>query len=112
MEMLKEYLAKFEEEKRVLENSDDEDIIKQQVAEFEASLRKDFAEMKKAKIDQKETEIAVLKKVLAMEEDKKAQSTGEEVDDGEDVVVVEYGDEDFSSDKEIVVDPNNPFSGI
>lgn len=87
MESMKRWLDVYREEIATLENTSDEEAIRKEVAEFEAELRKDYAEKKAKEIAHKRTVVANLEEVYArqeaLEEEKRAieeAKISEEVD--------------------------------
>ena len=67
VERLNEYLAKLESEKVDIENADVEEVIKQMVSDYEASVRSDFANKRAKSLADKEIEINVFKRFIEVE---------------------------------------------
>lgn len=67
VERLNEYLAKLESEKVDIENADVEEVIKQMVSDYEASVRADFANKRAKSLADKEIEINVFKRFIEVE---------------------------------------------
>lgn len=73
VERLNEYLAKLESEKVDIENADVEEVIKQMVSDYEASVRADFANKRAKSLADKEIEINVFKRFIEVETLKAAE---------------------------------------
>lgn len=76
---LSTYLDELKVEKVTIEQSSDEEKIKELVAEFEERTRAEFAEEKARKLKEKEIEIDVLERIVAREAKKEEEQPKAEI---------------------------------
>lgn len=77
---LSTYLEELKNEKLEIETSNDEEAIKEAVAQYEAKIRQEYAEARASHLKEKEIEIDVLERIVAREAKKEAEKvTVEEV---------------------------------
>ena len=90
MDGMKKWIEIYRAEIEALENSNDEEEIMKQVAEFEAELRKDFANQKAEKIEHKKSIVASLEEVVSRQADLEEGLATEIVTEVEGEVVVDF----------------------
>ncbi len=77
---LSTYLEELKNEKLEIETSNDEEAIKEAVAQYEAKIRAEYAEARASHLKEKEIEIDVLERIVAREAKKEhVEEIAEEV---------------------------------
>lgn len=73
------YLEELKTQKLDIETSNDEEKIKELIAEYEAKVRAEFADEKARKLKEKEIEIDVLERIVAREAKKEEEQPKAEI---------------------------------
>ena len=113
MESMKKWLEVYREEIATLENTSDEEAIRREVAEFEAELRKDYAEKKAKEIAHKRTVVANLEEVFAraekLEEDRLQEEAEATLVEQENTAIIEDVEQSTVVEIEELPVEDNPF---
>lgn len=112
MESMKKWLEVYREEIATLENTSDEEAIKREVAEFEAELRKDYAEKKARAIAHKRTVVENLEEVYArqveLEKEMLAKEEAKTLDEANTAIIEDVEQSTVVEIEELPVE-DNPF---
>lgn len=94
LERLKEYRDKFEQEKREIEQANVDEWVASMLIAYEAEIRADYEKRRAASIAEKDNEIKVLDKLIALETEKiileEAKDDGNSFQSGELQVETDY----------------------
>lgn len=77
LEKLKEYLEAFEQDRQVVEQSNDDDLITEMVLRYEAEVRATLEEKRKEKLAEIDGDIKTVKKLIEIETAKAEQAAKE-----------------------------------
>ena len=109
LDRLKEYLEMFEQEKREIEQADDEELVAEMVRAYEVEVRAKLKDKRNAAIADKEADIKAVERLIALENAKieaeaNASAETEVVADGFQI----DGAEPYSISDSIEISEQNP----